>query len=427
MVDNEAVVRLQNVQQAHEWALQGVAAELDRADQRTLVRHALAWTQALQGSPVNVPTDPGDSREVFHTWTPDRIAGQRLVWRGEVGQARTVLTRLLRTADEQGAQWAYAIQRLHLCELELRVGSWAAAGELLDEWADTLDSRLLHWPMYERCRALAAAGIGAVDDARRWAAEAIARADATGVRWDRFEAQRARGTVALLRHDPAAALPDLLPVWEHCLQHGIDDPGTFPVAPDLVEALVDTGDLATATEVTARLQALGQEQDHPWALVSAQRASATVRLAQGPVDEQSIADLLEATDRLGALGLPFDAARTLRTLGRAMRRARQWGAARETLDTAAAAFDDLGSSGWAADARNELSRVSARKPAAAGELDRHRAARGRTGRVRAGQQGDRHLAGRHGQHGGVPPAQHLRQARDPVPVPARRPARAPRT
>ena len=34
---------------------------------------------------------------------------------------------MLRTADEQGAPWAYAMQRLHVCELELRVGRWAAA------------------------------------------------------------------------------------------------------------------------------------------------------------------------------------------------------------------------------------------------------------------------------------------------------------
>jgi DNA-binding CsgD family transcriptional regulator len=368
MVDNEAVVRLHSVRLAHEWALLGVAAELDRADQRMLVRHALAWTQALQGNPVDVPTDPGDSRELFHTWTPDRIAGQRLVWRGEVAQARTVLTGLLRTADEQGAPWAYAIQRLHLCELELRVGRWAAAGELLDEWADTLDSRLLHWPMYERCRALASAGTGSVDDTLRWAAETITRADATGVRWDRFEAQRARGSVALLRHDPAAAVPDLRPVWEHCQEHGIDDPGVFPVAPDLVEALVETGDLRAAAEVTARLRALGDEQGHPWAQATALRAAATVRLASGTADEGASADLLDAADRLGSLGLPYDMARTLLTHGRAMRRARRWGAARETLDAAAAAFDDLGSTGWAADARAELSRVGARKPATAGEL-----------------------------------------------------------
>jgi DNA-binding CsgD family transcriptional regulator len=368
MVDNEAVVRLQNIPQAHEWALLGVAATLDRPEHRMMVRHALAWTQALQGQPVDIPTDPRDAAGWIHTWTPDRIAGQRLVWRGEVGRARDVLAPMLRVADEQGAPWAYAMQRLHLCELELRVGRWAAAGELLDEWADSLDSRLLHWPMYERCRALAAAGTGSVDEALHWADEAVARADATGVRWDRFEAQRARASVALLRHDPATAVPDLLRVWEHCREHGIDDPGTFPVAPDLVEALVETGDVDTAAEVTERLLALGRAQDHPWALATAQRAAATVRLASGTVDDGATADLLEAADRLGSLGLPYDAARTLLGLGRSLRRARQWGAARETLETAAAAFDELGSTGWAADANEELSRVGARKPTGAGEL-----------------------------------------------------------
>ena len=369
MVDNEAVVRLHNVPQAREWALLASAAPLARADQRMLVRHALAWTQALQGRPVDLPADPRDGAgALVHTWTPDRIAGQRLVWRGDVDQAREIFTRLLRTADEQGAPWAYAMHRLHLCELELRVGRWAAAGDLLDEWADSLDSALLHWPMYERCRALAAAGRGDVDDAVRWAEVAIARADATGVRWDRFEAQRARASAALLRHDAVAAVPDLLSVWEHCAEHGIDDPGAFPVAPDLVEALVETGDPDTAAAVTERLRALGTEQEHPWALATAQRAAATVRLAPGGVDEEATADLLEAADRLGSLGLPYDAARTLLALGRSLRRGRQWGAARETLETAAAAFDEIGSAGWAADAREQLSRVGARRPAGAGEL-----------------------------------------------------------
>ena len=367
MVDIEAGVQLRNLPRAHEWALQAAATALDRAEHRKLVGYGLAWTQALQGLPVEVPTDPRDLGWA-HTWSPDRIAGQRMVWRGEVADARELLTRLLHSADEQGAPWAYAMQRLHVCELELRVGRWTAAGELLDEWAETDDSRLLHWPMYERCRALAAAGAGAADEALRWADEAIARADATGVRWDRFEAQRARASVALLRHDAAAAVPDLLPVWEHCREHGIDDPGVFPVAPDLVEALVEADDVDTAGQVVDRLTTLADAQDHPWARVTARRAAATVRLSAGKVDDSATADLLEAADGLGALGLPYDAARTLLSLGRALRRARQWGAARETLETAASAFDELGSTGWAADAREELSRVGARKPAGAGEL-----------------------------------------------------------
>jgi hypothetical protein len=48
--------------------------------------------------------------------SPERIAGQRLVWRGEVTRARTEITRLLALADEQGEPSAYALMRLHLCE-----------------------------------------------------------------------------------------------------------------------------------------------------------------------------------------------------------------------------------------------------------------------------------------------------------------------
>ena len=93
---------------------------------------------------------------------------------------------------------SYALQRLHLCELELRAGEWDAAARLLDEWAESSDRELLIFPMYERCRALLAAGRGRAGEAERWAAKAIARADATGVRWDELEALRARGIAALL-------------------------------------------------------------------------------------------------------------------------------------------------------------------------------------------------------------------------------------
>jgi DNA-binding CsgD family transcriptional regulator len=68
------------------------------------------------------------------------------------------------------------------------------------------------------------------------------------------------------------------------------------------------------------------------------------------------------------LGLPFDQARTLLALGRALRRAKRWGAARDALADAVAVFDGLGSPGWAAQARSELARVGARRRGPAGQL-----------------------------------------------------------
>ena len=121
---------------------------------------------------------------------------------GRGGRARAVLTRLLAIADEQGEPVSYALQRLHVCELELRAGDWQAAARLLDEWAESAEGELLMWPMYERCRALLAAGRGSPDEARRWAAQAIAAADANGVRWDELEARRAHGIADLLAREP---------------------------------------------------------------------------------------------------------------------------------------------------------------------------------------------------------------------------------
>ena len=76
----------------------------------------------------------------------------------------------------------------------------------------------------------------------------------------------------------------------------------------------------------------------------------------------------DAAARFARLGLPFDAARCRLAAGRAARRRRKWGAAREQLEAAAAGFAALGSHGWAEQARAELARVGARRPRAGGEL-----------------------------------------------------------
>ncbi len=53
-----------------------------------------------------------------------------------------------------------------------------------------------------------------------------------------LEALRALGTAALLAGEPEAAAERLRWVFDHVIAGGVRDPGTFPVAPDLVEALV---------------------------------------------------------------------------------------------------------------------------------------------------------------------------------------------
>jgi DNA-binding NarL/FixJ family response regulator len=58
----------------------------------------------------------------------------------------------------------------------------------------------------------------------------------------------------------------------------------------------------------------------------------------------------------------------LLSLGRAQRRLRKWALARDALDRAAAAFDELGSPGWSGQARAERARVGGRRPQTSGGL-----------------------------------------------------------
>jgi DNA-binding NarL/FixJ family response regulator len=168
--------------------------------------------------------------------------------------------------------------------------------------------------------------------------------------------------VALIAHEPGQAVEHLRPIWEHTRREGIDDPGVLPVAPELVEALVAIGELDEARDVVDRLRELSEQQEHPWGLATARRCAAVVALASGGYDEAAAAALADAAAAYEELGLRFDRARTLLALGRAQRRLKQWRGARESLEGAVAAFDELGSPGWADEARAQLARVGGRRP-----------------------------------------------------------------
>jgi len=370
LAENDAVIRVRRIAEAEASVLEALPAA--RAGGVSFERRALyvlSWPRGLRGGRLD------DLRERFRTasdvaWnvgtSPDRIAGQQLSWRGEVEAARALLTQQLSLADERGEAYAYMLLRLHMCQLELRIGNCDAAAELLDEWAQS--SERMMWPMYERCRALLAAARGEPDEAERWAAETLERAEVTGTGWDRLEGLRARGTAALLAHEPGRAAASLRAVWEHTQREGVDEPGVFPVAPELVEALAELGELDEARTVTERLRALAEQQAHPWAQATAARCDALVRLASGGDAEDAVNDLATAADDFDSLGLRFDRARVLLSVGRAQRRQRKWSTARASLEDAATEFDALGAHGWAREARAERDRIGGRRPQEGGRL-----------------------------------------------------------
>ena len=367
-----AIARVARIADAEAWAREALAsAQATDSDLAELARASLGWALSLRGDPIDglerrAPAFGEASSELSRSL--DRVAAVRLTWRGELGEARTLLRRLGSLADERGEMYSYVVARLHLCELELRAGEWQAASAVIDEWDESADRDELVDGDYERAKALLATGMGLPEDADRWAALAIEAADATGILWNRLEGLRARGIAALLVGRVELAVESLRSVWEHAAREGVDDPGAFPVAPDLVEALTELGELDEAAGVTGRLRELAERQQHPWGLATASRCRAIVELSGGGDDAAPARELARAASEYQRLGLRFDHARTLLAMGRAQRRLKKWGHARRSLQASVAAFDALGSAGWVAQARSELARVGARRPSAAGEL-----------------------------------------------------------
>ena len=358
---NAAGSTVTNIPQAQAWAAE--AARLTEDAEPSIRRtglYALAWTRAMSGRPVDdlcAASQALSDVNAYIAVTPERVAGQRHLWRGEIGEARETLQRLLRLADERGEVESYALVRLHICELHLRTGEWEAAETLLMEWVESADRELMFRPKYERCRALLAAGRGNAAETDEWATLAINRGRETGCRWDEFEGLRAAAAGLLLTHQPAGAVELLREVWDACEAAGVNDPGVFPVAPDLVQALIEDGDVDQARQVSTRLASFAAANDHPWASVTAHRCSSLVTLATLEGDHAAAAQqLVAAAAGYESLGLQFDAARCLFSLGRAQRRLRQWGSARDAIERATATFQRIGSAGWADDARIELGR-----------------------------------------------------------------------
>ncbi len=129
---------------------------------------------------------------------------------------------------------------IQLCELE-RFGPKRSGRGLRSRVLDELDgwSALTEMSIVTaRLHALHAALRGEQAEATQWADVVAHAPEDDCANWDRLEAVRARGIAALAAEDWSSAARLLTSVWDHTVNEGIDDPGAFPVAGDLVEALL---------------------------------------------------------------------------------------------------------------------------------------------------------------------------------------------
>jgi DNA-binding CsgD family transcriptional regulator len=256
-----------------------------------------------------------------------------------------------------------------LVDLEVRAGRLTVA----DEHAQQSLDRGLGMEMSNSeigCRTLRArvdAHLGRVVSAREEAMRAVALAGSVEDRASEIGARHTLGFLELSRGDAEAAVGWLADVPARVEALGVGEPMMFGVDPDLVEALVLTGDLDGARAAQARLEAAGDELQRPWAQATALRCRGLIAAAEGRHDA-AIADQRAALEALERVGQPFERARTLLTLGTAERRAKQRAGARASLEAALAVFAELGTALWAQRARAEIARLGGRRAVDRDEL-----------------------------------------------------------
>jgi DNA-binding CsgD family transcriptional regulator len=365
-----AIDQVERLDDAEAWAREALLlASGVRVDVEERALHALASVRVLRGQPIDDLRRPFPAVSDGHPYIfrlVDRAWASQLAFRGQVEASRAVFETLLAMVEERGDVPSICTLSLQLSTLEARVGDRPAASRRLDQIDWLLDAPSIA-PNYRAClEPLFAALSGDPREAERLAAQLIEEGTVRPG-WQLNHVLRARGLAAILAGEPQQSVDSLRPIWQHMVREGIDDPGVFPMAPDLVEALVELGELDEARAVADRLGRLSVERHHPWGLASVKRCEALIRFSSGYA-ERAPTLLREAAEEYGAIGMRFDRARSLLIVGRSQRRFKKWAAARESLERSAAFFDELEAFGWAEQARAELARVGARKPVAEGAL-----------------------------------------------------------
>ncbi len=293
---------------------------------------------------------------------PDGIVHmKRLVWRGLPAEAEPRLREAIAAAEAEGQLRDSMSLRIHLLDLLTRSGRVEEARSVLSvlEDADLGDKES---PDEEVSHAVIEMQTGNADEARRWASIAGQKASEFGHVWLSLEATRVTGIAALMEGRLDDAERAFREAWEWVLRAEVREPNIFPLAPELAETLVLLGRFDEAREVIAWLRERAVEQEHPWGLAMTARTEHLLALVEG-TGEVSDADggMSEAADRLTVLGLMVDAARTQLSLGSALRRRKQWGRARQTLEQAREGFLATGADGWAEVAAAELAKVGGRQ------------------------------------------------------------------
>jgi DNA-binding CsgD family transcriptional regulator len=304
-----------------------------------------------------------DALRPSNNYSPREILGLRLMYADGLDKARELLEHSLTAATDLGDEidrWSLLV---HLTQLECRAGRLSRArehareAEIISHHTGTLFAGATGF-----VRALIAAHLGQVEEARRAGTEGAASAGEEGNKLFRALNIWALGFLELSLGDSIAADAHLRPLPDELERMGYENPGVRPVYADAIEARIGSGDLDVDLLIE-RLESRGRMLEYPWALAVAGRCRGLLLAARGELPE-AIAELERALFEHEHSPQPLERGRTLLALGATRRRAKRRGEARSVLTEALELFDVLGAPLWAERASAELARIPGRAPVA---------------------------------------------------------------
>jgi DNA-binding NarL/FixJ family response regulator len=322
------------------------------------------YVAAMLASALTVAGRAREAREAFAALDafldqlePLTPQGQSLVialtpttWLGDFERAARYLSRWTGRARESGSLAFLGFPQAFGAELDLRRGRWRDAEARGIEAVRSLEETGQHGGSLGFALITLAtieAGLGRADDCREHARRARELAEGLGlgsiVTYHGF----ALGLLEQGLGRPAAALAHLEPLVESTRESGLREPATVMWQPDLVEAYVRLGRLGDARRTLATLAEQADRTEGIW-------ARAATRRCRGLIDDDIDRHFGEALALHARLPMPFEQARTELLYGARLRRAGRRAEARTHLESALAAFDELGAEPWAAQAREEI-------------------------------------------------------------------------
>jgi DNA-binding CsgD family transcriptional regulator/Cdc6-like AAA superfamily ATPase len=318
-----------------------------------LLEHALASERAL------------DRAAPWHE-NPTLLLAVALVHcADEPHRVRSMLEEVEMAAIDRGDEETRPMALFALLVLEWHTGRWQRALELAAiarELGEQSGAHSLRENV-ERAAARVEADLGLVEQARGSAEEGLRLAQVNSTERMIIGNRAALGQIelALGNHDRAADYLRELPA--RVLASGHLNPMNGPWA-DTIETLIALGELDRARTHLGRFEELARKSNR-WARIGATRCAGLLAAAEGD-SNAALTAFQRALEEDEPPTYPLERGRTLLALGSILRQARKRRAAREALEQSRAVFEELGARLWAEKARDELRRISGRRPGGEG-------------------------------------------------------------